>query len=146
MQATRHPGPAIVVTLAAGERLGAFAGPCAFAVPEDPANQDYADLVASGAAIVDVAPVITEADFGAAIQAHLDATARARGYDGALSITTYIGSSIPQWAAEAAAFFAWRDQVWAYAYAELAKVRAGQMAAPTPAELVEKLPAIDWPA
>jgi hypothetical protein len=84
--------------------------------------------------------------YAAAISAHLDAAARARGYDGALSIATYVGSSVPQWAAEAVAFAAWRDAVWTYAYAELAKVQAGQRAQPTVADLIAELPAITWPA
>lgn len=84
--------------------------------------------------------------YAAAISAHLDAAARARGYDGTLSIATYVGSSVPQWAAEAAAFAAWRDAVWTYAYAEMAKVQAGQRAQPTVADLIAELPAITWPA
>jgi len=53
---------------------------------------------------------------------------------------------VPQWAAEAAAFAAWRDAVWTYAYAELAKVQAGQRAQPTVTDLIAELPAIIWPA
>lgn len=146
MQA-RYVTPSIVaVTLGEGEALFGVTGPAEVSRVADDALLD-----ALGEAGIDVEPYTPPpppdptAPFGAAIQAHLDATARARGYDGALSITTYIGSSIPQWAAEAAAFFAWRDQVWAYAYTELAKVKARQRGAPTPAELVEELPAISWP-
>ncbi len=143
----RYVTPSIVaVTLGEGEALFGVTGPA-----EVSRLADDETVAVLAAAEVEVAPHVPPPPpdptlpFAAAIQAHLDATARARGYDGALSITTYIGSSIPQWAAEAAAFFAWRDQVWAYAYTELAKVQAGQRAAPTPAELVDELPAISWP-
>jgi hypothetical protein len=94
----------------------------------------------------DLLPGFDQTHYAAAISAHLDATARSRGYDGTLSIATYVGSSVPQWAAEAAAFALWRDQVWAYAYAELAKVQAGQRQQPTVADLIAELPAITWPA
>ncbi len=104
-------------------------------------------LTAAGIAIGDdIRPSPTETEYGAAIQSHLDAAARSRGYDSALSIATYVGSSIPLWAAEAAVFFAWRDAVWAYAYAELSKVRAGQRPQPGVPALIAELPAIAWPA
>lgn len=83
--------------------------------------------------------------YTAAITRHIDATARSRQYDGALSIATYVASSIPAWAAEAAAFVAWRDEVWAYVLVELAKVQAGQRAQPTIPELIAELPTIKGP-
>lgn len=115
-------------------------------VPDDPANADRQLIAASGVVIAPCAPVAPAlADYVASITAHLDTAARSRGYDGTLSIATYVGSSVPQWAGEAAAFALWRDQVWAYAYTELAKVQADERAQPTVAALIGELPAISWP-
>lgn len=88
-------------------------------------------------------------DYRAAIRAHVDATAQARDYDNAVSCASYVNSTNPQWAAEAQAFVAWRDAVWAYVFAELAKVENGERAAPTVevfvAELVDAVPMV-WPS
>lgn len=66
-----------------------------------------------------------EDDYRRAIQDLIDMHAQSRRYDNGNSLATYVSSTIPQWAAEATAFVAWRDTVWAYAYAELDKVLAG---------------------
>lgn len=88
---------------------------------------------------------LTAEDFGAAIQAHIDATAKARGYGNGVLLASYTTSTIPQWASEAGTFIAWRDAVWAYAYAQLALVEGAQRPFPTIAEMVSELPAITWP-
>lgn len=85
-------------------------------------------------------------DFRVAIQAHVDATAISRLYDGGNSLATYVSSTNPQWAAEAVAFVAWRDGVWAYSYAELDKVLIGQRGQPTIEAFLAELPPIVWPA
>jgi len=87
-------------------------------------------------------------DYRAAIRAHVDATAQARDYDNAVSCASYVNSTNPQWAAEAQAFVAWRDAVWAHAFAELAKVENGQRAQPTISEFIAEIAAIvpmTWP-
>jgi hypothetical protein len=86
------------------------------------------------------------ADFQAAIQGVLDATARTRHYDGILSACSYATSTNATFLAEAQACVAWRDAVWAYGYAQLALVTAGARPLPTVAELLAELPAIAWPA
>ena len=91
-------------------------------------------------------PAPTEQDYARAIQKHLEDTATARGYDSALSLVSYLQSSNPSWAAEAAVFAAWRDSVWAYGYGELAEVQGGQREQPSVADFVLELPAITWPA
>lgn len=91
------------------------------------------------------AQVTTEADYARAIQAHIDATAQARGYADGDRLVGYVTSTIQQWAAEAAAFRDWRDGVWAYAIAEMAKVQGGTRPQPTVAELVAELPTMTWP-
>ncbi len=83
--------------------------------------------------------------FSVAIQKHVDTTAKSRGYADGMALAGYSASTIPAWAAEAAAFISWRDQVWIYAYTELAKVQGGQRATPTIDGLIAELPAITWP-
>jgi hypothetical protein len=91
------------------------------------------------------APPLTVDDYRRAIQAHVDATAQQRNYDSGITCASYVNSTSPAWAAEAAAFVAWRDAVWAYAFTELAKVEGGQREQPTVAEIIDELPAIAWP-
>lgn len=90
-------------------------------------------------------PSEIKAALAAAVQAHVQATARARGYDGAESCASYALSGNPVWAAEAGAFMAWRDAVWASALATLAAVEAGAEAVPTVDALIAGLPVIAWP-
>jgi hypothetical protein len=91
-------------------------------------------------------PPLTESDYADAIQSHIDATARSRGYRDGFALAGYVSSTITTWAAEAAAFIAWRDSVWVYAYQELAKVQNGEREQPTIAGLVAELPVITWPS
>lgn len=102
----------------------------------------------AGDGVIDpyIAPLPTEADYAAAIQAHVDATVKAKGYANGVALAGYSTSTIPTWAAEAATFIAWRDATWIYAYTELAKVQGGHRTQPTISELVAELPAIEWPA
>lgn len=94
-------------------------------------------------------PVPTLADYTTAITGMLDAKAKERRYDNSVSIATYVTSSNPQWMAEAEAFVAWRDQIWAYCYSELAKVQAGQRTQPTVADFLTELSTqvpLAWPS
>lgn len=102
----------------------------------------------AGGGVIDpyIAPPLTEADYASAIQSHVDATAKAKGYANGVALAGYSTSTIPAWAAEAAAFIAWRDAVWIYAYTELAKVQGGIRAQPTVAALIAELTPISWPA
>lgn len=95
-------------------------------------------------AMVDVAPPGVD-DYKNAIVHLLDTTAQARRYDGAVSLATYVGSTIPAWNAEALAFTAWRDQVWAYTYTELEKVMTGQREQPSVETFLFELPVMIWP-
>lgn len=89
--------------------------------------------------------VPTQGDYRRAIQGHVDSAAQARQYDTGASCASYAASTIPAWSAEAQAFIAWRDGVWAYAYAEMAKVEAGHRSQPSIEEFLAELPAIAWP-
>jgi hypothetical protein len=119
-------------------------------IPDDPSNADRREYVAwlSAGNVPEPLPpqAVTIADYVHAIETHVDATATAKAYGGTASLASYVNSSVPAWAAEAAAFVAWRDAVWLYAYAEMAKVQAAQRAQPTVAELIAELPVIQWPA
>lgn len=80
-----------------------------------------------------------------AIEAHVEATARARGYKSDVSCASHTASTNPLWKAEAEAFVAWRDAVWTAVFATFAAVQAGEVLAPTVEALVEGLPSIEWP-
>lgn len=84
------------------------------------------------------------ASFQAATQTHVDAAAVAKLYNDGNALASYVNSSVPQWALEAQAFVAWRDAVWAHAYAELDKVQTGQRPVPTIEEFLAELPVISW--
>jgi hypothetical protein len=91
------------------------------------------------------AALATEVDYKAAIVAMMDAKAKERRYDSALSISTYVGSTNAMWAAEAEAFVTWRDAVWTYCYEQLVLVGAQARSQPTVAEFLAELPAMVWP-
>ncbi len=84
-------------------------------------------------------------DYKRAIEARVEAVAAEKDYSSAVSLASYVASTVPAWAAEAQAFVAWRDAVWAYALAELAKVLGGQRPAPSIEELIAEMPEIAWP-
>jgi hypothetical protein len=91
-------------------------------------------------------PAPTIAEYTEAVQAHLDARAQERNYDGILSACTYASSSNAKFKAEGQACVDWRDAVWAQCYARLTAVQQGQQAAPTVEGLIASLPALTWPA
>ncbi len=83
-----------------------------------------------------------QARLTAAIDRHVEDTARVRGYNGAAALAGYATSKV--WQAEAQAFVAWRDDVWLAAFAILDDVQSGVRAIPTEAELIAELPVIGW--
>lgn len=84
-------------------------------------------------------------DYENAIQNLVDNTARERQFRDGVTLASYIGSTKPKWASEAQAFVAWRDNVWSYAYGELAKVQAGQREQPTVYQFLGEIARIAWP-
>lgn len=84
-------------------------------------------------------------EFNYAIQSLLDSVARSKQYDSSLHCASYATSSVPLWSSEANAFIEWRDSVWSYSYAELAKFENGEREAPTVEEFVSELPVMVWP-
>jgi hypothetical protein len=80
----------------------------------------------------------------AAVEARIETVAQSRQFSGALSLASYTDSTNPVWQAEARAFVAWRDAVWAYALAQIEAV--GQN--PTdlsPEAFLANAPDICWP-
>lgn len=80
-----------------------------------------------------------------ATQDNLNRTAKERGYDDAIAITTYVMASNQGWKSEAQIFINWRDDVWVYAYGEFDKIKQGRIPIPTVDEFIAKLPVIVWP-
>lgn len=99
----------------------------------------------TGAISVITAPPPSLQAYAAAIQSHIDATAHARGYLDGVTCASYVASTNSTWAAQATAYVAWRDAVWAAAYQTLASVQSGQSQPPTIAALIAGLPAMTWP-
>lgn len=86
---------------------------------------------------------LTAADYAQAIQAHLDAAARGRGYDSIATVVTYAEEpAVKRFQDDGRAFRAWRSLVWAYAYEQLDLVTAGKRAQPTVDALVAELPVL----
>lgn len=79
---------------------------------------------------------------GRAVQEHLDATARSKGYDSALSCVSYIDSTVEQYRTEATAMRDWRDAVWAACYQIMLEVQAGTRPMPSKEVLISLLPKI----
>lgn len=106
-------------------------------------SPDPATIITAAQKAAEVQAATVEG-FRAAIQAHVDVTAKSRNYDGGNALASYVASTNPQWAAEAQAFVAWRDAVWLHAYGELDKVVAGQREQPSVEAFLDELPAIEW--
>ena len=68
-----------------------------------------------------------------------------KGYDSVTTLTSYTTSGNTQWKAEADAFIAWRDSVFAYAYQTMSDVQNGNTALPTIDEFLAAIPALVWP-
>jgi hypothetical protein len=109
-------------------------------------------VVTDGVPTVVVTPLSAEEAAAAAktaaqraVDAHVEAVARARGYNSAATLAGYATSTVAAWAAEAAAFVVWRDAVWTSVIATLDAVEAGITPAPTIDALIAGLPAISWP-
>lgn len=119
-------------------------------IPRDQANSDYQDYLAwvadGNTPRAYVVPTPTQDDYKNAIQAFIDQTAVTKSYTDGVSCASYKDSTVQAWAAEAAAFISWRDNVWTYAFNELEKVQSGARAPqPSIAEILSELPTIVWP-
>ncbi|WP_051258178.1 hypothetical protein [Desulfovibrio cuneatus] len=81
-----------------------------------------------------------------AIQAHLDAFARARNYDSAMACASYATSANPTFAKEAQYMVAARDAVWEAGFKVLDEAFSGKRPVPSVEELLAELPILNWPA
>lgn len=80
------------------------------------------------------------------VQAHLDATAQAAGYDDIKTAVTYADEpSVAKFQAEGKAFRVWRSKCWAYCYEQLALIQGGKRAQPTIPEHLAELPQLELP-
>lgn len=87
-----------------------------------------------------------KASIAAQTQERLDAFARTRNYEGILSLCSYLNSTSPRYAAEAAYGVQARDATWDALYALLAEVEAGARPIPSGFEDIEPdLPPLIWP-
>lgn len=78
------------------------------------------------------------------VQTHLDAAAKAYGYDDIKSAVTYAEEpAVAVFQAQGLAFRSWRSLVWEKCYALLAQVEAGEIADPGGEELIAILPALN---
>lgn len=128
---------------AEGNFLGGFAG----AQPPDGAIEvdsppPHGDCVMVGGKWA-MPPELTKAELTAAVQAHMDAAARAAGYDDIKSAVTYAEEpAVPKFQQEGQAFRAWRSLCWAACYEVMADVQTGSRSVPTADELIADLPAL----
>ena len=140
-----------VLGLTAAGMIAVLRDGIVFYIPDDIENterQEIAAWEAAGNVIPEYEPQIpapTITDYENAIQNLIDSTARERQFRDGVTLASYIGSTIPRWAAEAMAFVAWRDNVWRYSYGELAKVQAGQRPQPTVEKFLDEIARIAWP-
>ena len=103
------------------------------------------DWMKTAAAVQADAARETEALYTAAMNDLVTATAQEKGYNSAESVTTYMASKIPGWAAEAKAFSDWRDDVWVYAVGVMNAVKAGERPLPDLEAFLAGAPAMEWP-
>ena len=78
-----------------------------------------------------------------AVKTHLDAQARAQGFDSIADAVTYAGSSVPKYCAKGRAFMTMRDSTREIVDPLLDAIAAGDVPLMTAAELLPKLPGFD---
>ncbi|WP_145156179.1 hypothetical protein [Pseudomonas oryzihabitans] len=108
-------------------------------------NIDLSQLVTAAAKAAAQLETL-QATLTAAVQAYLDDQARARRYDGILSLCTYATSRVPKFATEGQAGVEFRDTCWSHCYEVLDDVKQGRRPVPTAADLLQELPTLDWSA
>lgn len=101
---------------------------------------DFSKVITAEAKAVAAQAALMEA-IRQAVDAHVEATAKGRGYNSAAHCASYAASTVEAWAAEAAAFIAWRDDVWLAVFQGMGKPHQDAK----PAAVVEALPQIKWP-
>lgn len=104
------------------------------------------DRIVRSWTVVPPSEVALTSMFEQAVQTKLDEAAKGRGYDGISTAISYAEEpAVPKFQGDGKAFRAWRSLVWAYAYEQLAAVKAGDRQQPTVDEFLEELPSLDLP-
>jgi len=83
--------------------------------------------------------------YSAAVQNLLDSTAREKGYDNIISMTSYANSSNTKWAAEAAEAISWRDACWNESLVQMGNYLATGNK-PSMEDFLAAMPTPNWPA
>ena len=78
----------------------------------------------------------------AAVDAHLKAAAKAKGYDSIINAALRAALPASPFHDEGIAFGTWMDLVYAKCYEVLAQVQAGEISEPDEAQLIAMLPAL----
>lgn len=84
------------------------------------------------------------ASYVGAVQTRLDTFAKGRGYDGIMSATTYVSSTVPRFVSDANSAIVARDTTWQKCYEVLGEVTSGARPAPSVEELLSELPELVW--
>lgn len=82
----------------------------------------------------------------AGVDAHLNAAARAKGYDSIITAALRAALPASPFHSEGLAFGTWMDAVYAKCYEVLAQVQANEIAEPDEAQLIAMLPALQLPS
>jgi len=82
--------------------------------------------------------------FTKAIQAHMDAKAKERGYDNIVSACSYAGYE-NTFRVEGEAYGIWRASCWHYAYAQLGLILSAERSMPTIEAFIAELPVLVLP-
>lgn len=120
-------------------------------IPMDPENADYAVFLEweAGGGQADQPPGPTleqrQAALLSAVDAHLNAAARARRYDSIINAALRAALPASPFHAEGVAFGTWMDAVYAKCYQVLAQVQANEIAEPDEAQLIAMLPVLQLP-
>ena len=78
--------------------------------------------------------------YTAAVQKALNSFAQQKGYDNIVSACSYVTSTNPQFAAEAAHCVKLRDETWIQAHALIGKIKGGALPATSTKEFLAMLP------
>lgn len=81
----------------------------------------------------------------AAVDAHLNAAAKAKGYDSIINAALRAALPASPFHDEGVAFGTWMDLVYAKCYEVLAQVQANEIAEPDVAQLIAMLPVLQLP-
>ena len=78
------------------------------------------------------------------VQDYMGAKVQERGYDGILSVCSYINTGNLKFDAEGEACRKWRSAVWEKCYDMVSEIKTGERVIPTEDELIAELPPLEW--